>query len=157
MALIWELVACSVCSQIDTHFSNGRSSTSVLRCCSFQFHLMPFLPIEVQVIVHTGTATMVIMFPLLTFSAHLSRTMPDTKLHLSYSGHCSPHTTILPSFPLLRPGTHLCQSFSPLNLRSVSCRLPSLTDPDPSQPSYLPILVGSPPWAPGRGECLSER
>ena len=153
MALIWELVACSVCSQIDTHFSNGRSSTSVLRCCSFQFHLMPFLPIEVQVIVHTGTATMVIMFPLLTFSAHLSRTMPDT--------NCIFHT--LGTAALIPPFCPLFL-FSALVLISASPSLPSIfvRFPADSHLSQIPIplslhIYRSSLAPPGPGECLSER
>src|SRR5580700_7073261 len=41
---------------------------------------------------------MVVMFLLLTLSAHLSRTLSGTKLHLSCSGHCRPHATILTPF-----------------------------------------------------------
>src|ERR1700728_1561534 len=104
------------------------------------FHLMPFLPFEVQVTVHTRTATMVIMFPLVAVLGPLIT---------GYARHCRPHATILLSFPSSPPWY---SSQLVLLFPQSSFGLPSLIDPDPSQPSHLPILVGPPP-----AEYLSER
>jgi hypothetical protein len=105
------------------------------------FHLMPFLPFEVQVTVHTRTATMVIMFPLFAVLGPLIT---------GYTRHCRPHATILLSFPsspwyssqlvLLFPQSPFGFLRTPISHRSQS--LSAFTSTDPRWPSPA--------------ECLSE-
>jgi hypothetical protein len=105
------------------------------------FHLTPFLPFEVQVIVHTRTAT---------HGRHVPSLYVLGPLVIDHARHCHPHATIPPSF-LLHLGTHLCWSFSFLNLRSISCRLRSLRSRSLSTFTYT-CPVGRP-----RNACLSAK
>jgi hypothetical protein len=117
----------------DTHVSNGRSVTSVVCYCSFQFHLMPFVPFwSSSHCAHWNSnhghhvPSPYILGPSIT--DHVRHKIASCVLWaLPPSCH---HSTLLSSSPPW--------SSSPLilffNLRSVSCGLPSLTDPIPLSP-----------------------
>jgi hypothetical protein len=136
---------------IDTHVSNPRSVTSVVCCCSFQFHLMPFVPFEVQVICVDWNSnhgrhvpSPYALGPPITdpvrhkIASLMLRALPPS-CHHSHSLFLFSTLVLISSDP----------SLSSIFVRFL-CGFPSLSDPDPSQPSYLPTLV----WP---SECLSER